>query len=97
MGLQKNTLNDFYRRDGRDPGLGFGKRVISGGGNLDVHDNPNARKTKKNMAKIQCKACGQVTRSLPHHSIKQNRCTSDLLRHTFIRSHWELQVVRHSA
>ena len=63
--LQKTALNDFYRRDGRDPSLGFGKRVISGGGQwLDVTDNPNAKKTKKNMANIQCKACGQVASPL---------------------------------
>ena len=31
------------------------RRVVSGGGTfLDVEDNPNAKKTKKNMAKIQC-------------------------------------------
>lgn len=39
--------------------------MVSGGGTvLDVEDNPNAKKTKKNMAKIQCKACGQVIKAL---------------------------------
>ena len=61
--LQIQALNDLYRRaDGRE-GYGFGKRTISGGGTwLAAGDEEGlaARKTKKNMAIVRCKACGQV-------------------------------------
>ena len=61
--VQIQALNDLYRRaDGRE-GLGFGKRTISGGGTwlaAGDEDGQAARKTKKNMATVTCKACGQV-------------------------------------
>lgn len=60
--LQIQALNDLYRRSDGKEGYGFGKRTISGGGTwLSVEDDGQAaRKTKKNMAKVRCKACGQV-------------------------------------
>ena len=55
------ALNELYKKDGRD-GVAFGRREISGEGTwlAPADDGDPNRKTKKNMAKVQCKACGQV-------------------------------------
>ncbi len=58
------ALNELYKKEGKE-GVAFGRREISGEGTwVAPHEeaDPN-RKTKKNMAKVQCKACGQVSQS----------------------------------
>ena len=59
--LQIAALNEMYKGEGKEAGVGFGKRTISGGGAwLNEEEGAAPRKTKKNMSKVNCKACGQV-------------------------------------
>lgn len=69
--MQIQALNDLYRRADGKESQGFGKRTISGGGTwLSVEEDglegQAPRRTKKNMAKVQCKACGQVNPCAGH-------------------------------
>jgi len=61
--VQIFALNELYKKEGRE-GVAFGRREISGEGTWTApHDEGDLnRKTKKNMANIRCKACGQVRR-----------------------------------
>lgn len=65
--MQIAALNELHRRDAKEAVLGFGKRTISGSGTVApsaAEDDGNlllTKKTKKNMSKVQCKACGQVS------------------------------------
>lgn len=63
------ALNDLYRRDAKEGVSGFGKRTISSGGApAALEEDPLlAKRAKKNMSKIKCKACGQVSRLPSSH------------------------------
>ena len=61
--LQITALNEMYKGEGKEAAAGFGRRTISGGGTwLNEEEGAAPRKTKKNMSKVNCKACGQVGR-----------------------------------
>lgn len=68
-GLQVQVLNDLYRGEGNQAGAGFGKRTVTGAGVVtadeDLYEGAAPRKSKKNMSRVQCKACGQVPQFPP--------------------------------